>query len=94
MLDAIEKLRQRRVISEGEAAQLTSSLFNAYRGPKDDNLMDRLFIKVSQWVEATKFEHSRLDQVLAGRLLVRLNTNGRSFEFYAPEPAEEDSSDR
>ena len=94
MLDAIEKLRKRRIISQSEAAQLTSSLLDEYRGSSDDDLLDRLFIKVSQWVETTKFEQSRLDQVLAGQLLVRLGTNRRSFEFYAPASAEEGSSDR
>lgn len=94
MLDAIEKLRQRRIISDSEAGQLTSSLFNSCDRSSGDEQLNRLFIKVSEWVEATKFDQSRLDQVLAGRLLVRLNTNRRSLEFYAPESAEEDSSDR
>ena len=93
-LDAIKKLRLREIISQREETQLESFLMKAYETLRDDDLWEKLFIKVSQWVETTKFEQSRLDQVLAGRLLVRLNTNHRNFEFYAPASAEEGSSDR
>ncbi len=94
MLDAIEKLGQRRIISQDEATQLTSAVFDAYPGSVDDNLLDQLFIKVSECVETVKFEQARLDQILAGKLLVRLSTNCRNLEYFAPVLAEDGSSDR
>ena len=83
-LDAIKKLRQRRIISQREEAQLESFLMNAYETLMNYDVWERLFIKVSQWVETTRFEQARLDQVLSGKLLVWLSADRRKLEFHAP----------
>ena len=93
--DAIEKLQNRKFVSNSEANQLERCVFNArLNGPESSDREDALATKLGDWAETTRFEQKRLDQVLSGKLLVRLSTDRRKLEFHAPESDEKDSSDR
>lgn len=83
--DTINRLENCKFISKSESEQIISLVFNArLKGPVNDDLEDALVTKLGEWGETTRFEQARLDQVLSGRLLVRLSTDLRKLEFHAP----------
>jgi hypothetical protein len=83
--DTIERLENRKFISKSEADQIIACVLNAWlRGPGSSDLEDILLTKIGEWADTTGFEQARLDQVLSGKLLVRLSTDRRNLEFHAP----------
>jgi hypothetical protein len=83
--DTIEKLKNRKFISESEADQIVLCVLNAWlRGPESSDMENALLTKIGEWADTTRFEQARLDQVLSGKLFVRLSTDRRKLEFHAP----------
>jgi hypothetical protein len=82
---ASERLENRKFISKSEAKQLILRVVEAQlKGPESNDLEDTLITKLGEWADTTRFDQARLDQVLSGRLLVRLNTDCQKLEFHAP----------